>query len=396
MSIPSPYLQGFLAAACPADRATGGTLLPPVSPAQEAASKADVSLDRASIEGEIARRPDPLESFPRLLECVSANRPPDAEDRRCFQWFGLFYEAPVQDAFRLRLRLPGGRLRPFQLVGLAEATQKFAGGQIVLNARGGLDVPGVPITAACQILAETRNIGLSSHRSGGNCIQAVRGGEYDRPDPGGDWLSVYPLVCALEQAATLVPSYADLPRPCEVVFHSGAATAFDPTIDTLALRGVGEGVDFSGKDSPPAAEAGFVLTVPGVDSDGFSLAPAQVVPGCLALLEGWRSHAARSGRVEVAFAEFLGGLDPGEIGALSGETRRVPLWHEAKADACKAPPGLTIPGARLLSGQLMALERCCREHGWREVRLAHGRLHAVADDGAWVETTAVMARALSE
>ena len=365
-------------------------------PAQEAASKADVPPDRSSIEEKVARRLDPLDSFPRLLECASANRPPDAEDRRCFQWFGLFYEAPAQDAFRLRLRLPGGRLRPFQLAGLAEVTQRYAGGQIVLNAQGGLDVPGVPIPSACQILSATEDLGLSARCTGGNCIQAVRGGEYDRSDPEGGWPLVHPLVRALEQAATLVPTYTDLPHPCEIIFHSSGGPVLDPTIDTLVLRATGEGMVFSGNGSPPAAEVGFVLTVPGAVGDGFFLAPATVVPGCLALLEGWRSYAGQSGHVDTALAEFLGRPGLGAASALLGAARRVPSPHASKASAHQVPPGLTIPKARLLSGQLVALEQCCREYGWREVRLARGHLHAVADDGIWVEATAVMACALSD
>ena len=388
MSVPSPYLDGFLAAALPVDRATGDALPATTPPARVVASREDIPTDRSSSDEEITRRLGPLDSFPRLLDCVSANRPPDTEDCLRFQWFGLFYEAPAQDAFRLRLRLPGGRLRPFQIAGLAEITQRFAGGQVVLNARGGLDLPGVPITSACRILFEAEGIGLSARRTGGDCVQAVRGGEYDGFDPGSKRPPVYPLVCALEQALALGSAFADLPSPCEIVFQSGGEVMSDPTIDTLVLREAGH-------QGMPSAEDDFVLLPMSGSRNGFLLAAEAVVPGCLSLLEAWRSEAGRSSRENADLARFLDKLGPDALCALLGGAKPISPLPKLRAETRTHPPGLAVPGMRLLSRHLAALERCCLEHGWREIRLARGHLHAVTCDDVWVEATAVLTRALS-
>ena len=319
---------------------------------------------------------------------MSANRPPDAEDRLRFQWFGLFYEAPVQDAFRLRLRLPGGRLRPFQLAGLAEITQRFAGGQVVLNAQGGLDLPGVPITSACRILFEVEGIGLSARRTGGDCVQAIRGGEYDGADPGSKRPPIYPLVCALEQAVAVGSAFADLPCPREIVLQSGGEMMSDPTTSTLVLREAGH-------QGTPAAENDFVLLPMSGGGNGFLLAAGAVVPGCLSLLEAWRSDVDRSSRGDAGLAKFLDKLGPDALRALLGGARLISPPPGLQAETRTYPPGLAVPGMRMLSGQLAALERCCREHGWREIRLARGHLHAVTCDDVWVEATAALTHALS-
>lgn len=345
-----------------------------------------------SVEEGIKRRLHPLAAFPRLLECAATNCPPDEEDQFRFQWFGLFYQAPAQDAFVLRLRLPGGRLRPFQLAGLAEITQEFAGGQIILNDRGGLDVPGVPVTLAAKILSAVEAIGLSARCAGGDCVQAVRGGEYERPGPGTeDQASIYPLVCALERALAFDPAFADLPGLCEIVFRAADETdrIHDPTADMLTLRSVSreEGLSSTGEDT-------FLLVLPGATDGGFRLSTRAVVPGCLSLLSLWRSDADRSNRQNAGLARFLRGVDPEALRTALGGAERVPLprIHPGRRDPV---PGCPIPGARLLSGQLAALEGRCREQGWREIRLAHGHVHIPETDSGWVENARALARVWS-
>ena len=218
------YLDGLLAAARPGQ---GRVVVEPPAPLQTVpplspGRPAPTSPGEAELPEEegIKRRLHPLDSFSRLMECAETNRPPGPDDRFRFQWFGLFYQAPRQDSFLLRLRLPGGRLEAFQLGGLAEIVQECAGGHVLLNAQGGLDVPGVPVRAAAEILRHVEGIGLSARQTGGDCVQSVRGGEDDgladcKARPG----SVYPLVCRLEQALAHHRRLADLPRGCEIVFQ---------------------------------------------------------------------------------------------------------------------------------------------------------------------------------
>ena len=355
-----------------------------------------------SFEETVKRRLHPLDAFPRLLNCVSANRPPDEEDRFRFEWFGLFYQAPEQDAFTLRLRLPGGRLKPFQLAGLAEITQEHACGEIRFNALGGLDVPGVPLASAITILHEVEGIGLSARGTGGDCVQTVRGGEDDGFGPAGDGGPIYPLVRALEHALSCRTVYSDLPRPCGIIFQTAGEAFVDNgwSIDTLILRATAGDGGRAGENQQRDSVPCFLLTLPGEPKSGWVLAREDVVPGCLELLENWALHADRSSRKNASLAEFLAGLDLEAIPGLPRNARRVllpagPRPSTSSGSAGDPRAGFAVLGGRLLSGQLTALARSCREQTWHEIRLARGCLHPVENDGMKADAGMVLALASS-
>ena len=359
------YLDGFLAAARPGHHRADSTP-PSASPAPSAAPQAELFATE-----DIKRRLHPLDSFPRLLECVAANRPPTPDDAFRFQWFGLFYQAPRQDAFRLRLRLPGGRLRAFQFAGLAEITQRCAAGEVLLNAQGGLDILGVPLPMAVAIVGEVEGIGLSARQTGGDCVQCVRGGEYDgwnesRPE------SLYPLICKLEQALAHSRRLADLPGGCEVAFLSAnesLPTSRDDSPDRLVLQAV---------TSDSEEETNFLLIIPSGPGGVWRLPASQVVPGCVRLLETWAAGADRTRQQDVSLAGYCRSLSNEETGALFDRAGWQALPRPSAAELARpaviAASVLPIPGGRLLSGQLRRIGEILREQNLSEARLIRGDL----------------------
>ena len=364
------YRDGFLAAVYPgkahsADEMPNGTQLEP------AASAFGESL---SAEEQIKRRLHPLDSFPQLLDCVEANRPPDADDQFRFQWFGLFYQAPQQDAFLLRLRLPGGWLETFQLAALANITQELAGGHVLLNPQGGLDIPGVPVRAAAEILRRTEGIGLSARQTGGDCVQCIRAGIM-ADDPRAP---VRPLVGTLEQALLHSRTLADLPRGCEIVLRRvGEWPEADWTgeIETVILQEV------PAPDGGPwgSHASAFLLVVPGDLKGGFLLPQSRTVSGCLKLLDAWATGADRTSRQRAGLDAFCGALGRERISSLLENAPWQPWQNRREAGAGfpgeKLPCGFAIPDGRLLSGQLIAIEKIIRDHGLGGVRLIRGCLH---------------------
>ena len=300
----------------------------------------------------------PLESFGRLLECAEQDCPPGPDDAFRFQWFGLFYQGPRQDAFTLRLRLPGGRLRAFQLATLAEITQEHAGGQVAFNPAGGLDIPGVPVRAAVEILRRIEGVGLSARQTGGDCVRSVRGGEHC-----GRAAASYPAVCALEQALAHSRILADLPRPCEIVFaEADEAVAADA--ERLVLQAV--------------AEPTFLVRLPGQEGGWLTRQP---VTACLQLLGAWATRADRTVRGPGGLGAFLGTLAPEEIGELLGVTQPRPAPPRMGSGRTPTPASVPVPGERLLSGQLAALARAAQREGLREICLADGCLYPVPMEG---------------
>ena len=357
------YLDGFLAAARPGDGRAAIKAPPP-------------SDEELPAKERIKRRLHPLDSFPRLLECVAANRPPTPDDQFRFEWFGLFYQAPRQDAFRVRLRLPGGRVQAFQLTALAEITQECAAGEVILNVRGGLDIPGVPLAMAAEILGRIEGIGLSARQTGGDCVQSVRGGECNEP--------VYSLVCRLEQALAHSRLLADLPGACEVIFLA----ADEPL--PVDQDHPANGVVLRATATEPDGEARFLLAVPGGPEGGWRLPASQVVPGCLKLLEAWAAGADRSGRQDAGLASYC---------RAAGRERADALFTGAgwQAVACLptvgsagsatvAAPGLLVPGGRLLSGSLRRVGEILREQSPSFLHVVRGSLGLAPGADAQVRT----------
>lgn len=354
------YLDGFLAAAG-ASGATRQEEKPPLLPVPPQAE--------SSFEERVKRELHPLDAFPRLLACAQSNRPPGPDDQFRFQWFGLFYQGPQQDAFRLRLRLPGGRLQAFQLAGLAEITQEFAAGSLECNALGGVDIPGVPVRAATEILRRVEEIGLRTLLTGGDCVRAVRGG-----GPGEE--VIYPLVRELEQALALNRKLTDLPRECEVVLRGSDDHL--PELREGNGAATDDAITFQARSISSDAET-FSLGVPGGEVPGLELTRVQVVPTCLALLNLWADGGDRSDRQRASLANFCA--------AMGYERLRMALVQTLEPPPALSAPGpaeptadrrplarVLVPDGRLLSGVMARLAALAQAEGSGEAQLATGQL----------------------
>lgn len=60
---------------------------------------------------------NPLDIWEKLVAHAEDNRFPDEPDTFRFKFHGLFYVAPAQDSFMVRLRLPAGSWRPTRCMG---------------------------------------------------------------------------------------------------------------------------------------------------------------------------------------------------------------------------------------------------------------------------------------
>ena len=372
------YLHGFLAATGQLqDQAPSG---PDPAGSGEPASPANLSW-----EEQTKREIFPFDAFPRLLDCVRQNQPPSAADRFRFQWFGLFYQGPEQDAFLARLRLPGGRVQAFQWRELAQITQELAGGCVEFNSQGGLDLPGVPVRAGVELLRRLEGIGLSARGTGGDCVQAVRGGERENL-PAAESPPVYGLVCELEQTLAQSRAYGDLPGGCEVWFR--AADKWSPVPGQEAVANDPPRLVFQA--CPPtrselARPAGwpFVsptpeaddwrILLPGGDDLEVSLPPAETVPVCLALLRGWTRQANRASREQASLANFCAALGTGTVrdlveSELGRKLARSPLPAPPSGPVSTLPI-IPVPGGRLLSGQMAALGDWAAQQQTAEIRV---------------------------
>jgi ferredoxin-nitrite reductase len=141
------YLEGFIAGlakkrgiALPNGAAAPAAISPTADPT-EAAPSDDPTLihrfaqDRAVAAGgklvpeELAKREkNPFDMWDEIAANAAAGRFPKGLDVFRHKFHGLFYAAPNQDAFMLRLRLLGGIVSSYQARGLADVAEHFGGG----------------------------------------------------------------------------------------------------------------------------------------------------------------------------------------------------------------------------------------------------------------------------
>src|SRR5471032_1938036 len=83
---------------------------------------------------------NPLDIWDKLVGHADADKFPDEADTFRFKFHGLFYVAPNQDSFMLRLRLPAGEITAAQLRGVADIAADFGGGYAHITTRANLQV----------------------------------------------------------------------------------------------------------------------------------------------------------------------------------------------------------------------------------------------------------------
>jgi ferredoxin-nitrite reductase len=149
------YLEGFIAALIKKRRADLPTSSASVEAnAQSRSSDADESRLRDPayihleaqdrwieagaklVPEELAKREKhPFDMWDEMRANAAAGRFPKGTDIFLHKFHGLFYVAPNQDAFMLRLRLPGGMLSSHQATGLASVAEVYGGGYLHVTTR---------------------------------------------------------------------------------------------------------------------------------------------------------------------------------------------------------------------------------------------------------------------
>jgi ferredoxin-nitrite reductase len=177
------YLEGF-ASGLNAARAARG------KPPSGASSGGSVGPDAIHIEaqdrvlaagGKLAdqekfkRELHPFDGYERLKEQARKNEAPKPADNFRWRFYGLFYVAPAQTSYMCRLRIPNGILKHWQLSGLADLAEKYAGGYSHVTTRANLQMREIEPKNAVAMVEAIQDLGLCSRGSGADNIRNVTG-----------------------------------------------------------------------------------------------------------------------------------------------------------------------------------------------------------------------------
>src|SRR3569833_3624289 len=167
---------------------------------------------------------NPLDIWDKLLAHAENNEAPSAEDLFRFKFHGLFYVAPAQDSFMLRLRIPGGRLTAHQMRGLADLADRYGSGRADLTTRANMQLREFQPKDIVRVLNTVQSLGLTSRGTGADNIRNITASPTTGIAPS-ELLDVGPIAEGLHQYILNSRDLYELPRKFNVAFDNGGASS---------------------------------------------------------------------------------------------------------------------------------------------------------------------------
>src|SRR5579859_6155145 len=229
------YLEGFFAGL-----AARGLRFSDVETAPE--PQKPTPLEELIFEERVKREFHPLDAYPRLLDNAARNQAPDKEDLFRFKWSGLFYLSPKKEAFMARLRIPGGRLKTFQLRELANITRELTSGYVQVTTRANLQIRLIQPRDAPEVLRRIQTVGLHTRGAGADNIRNLTANPTAGIDPV-ELINVLPFVNELAQIIINDRSFYDLPRKFNIAFDGGGLIGSVEDTNDIGVKAVKPGDD---------------------------------------------------------------------------------------------------------------------------------------------------------
>ncbi|MDB5048981.1 MAG: sir 1 [Fibrobacteres bacterium] len=396
------YLDGFLRAlsapsatadspgpapAKAGSQATDASQLPPGKQAQLAWLAAGKRLSK---EEKIKFDADPLDAWPRIADLSTQDRLPEGDDLYRFKTHGIWNVSPAQEGAMCRLRLPGGILRAYQAMAVADAAEAYGGGYVDITTRANLQIREIPGRHMAPLLTDLHEAGIVPRGSGADNIRNVTG----NPTCGIDaheFYDVLPLCRQLHHHILHDRSFYGLPRKFNVAFDGGnSISALEDTND-IGLkavkvdsgRGVEEGVYFR------VALGGITGHGDLARDAGLALKPEECIPVIAAMIRVYVMNGDRGNRKRARLKYVL---DTWGFAKFLEETEKLlpfPLRRLPEAQCRFAPPvdkgghlgihpqrqaglcyvGVDVPVGRLTAAQLRGLAALSAAFGSGTLRL---------------------------
>jgi ferredoxin-nitrite reductase len=394
------YLEGFIAAIAnkrgmglPAAAAPGGGNPHPADPmaihyeAQDRITAAGGKL----VPEEVAKREKhPFDMWDEMAANAAAGRFPKGLDVFRHKFQGLFYVAPNQDAFMLRLRLPGGILSAHQARGLADVAERFGGGYLDITTRANLQIREIGAAHPIEVLQAIDELGLSARGSGADNIRNLTGSPAAGIDPH-ELYDTRPLTRALYHHILNHRELYGLPRKFNIAFDGGGRLSVLDDTNDIAFAAVGVG---PGQPVPEGVY--FRMALGGITGHGafardagVLLTPEEVVPAAVAIVKAFIAQGDRTDRhkarmkylidlwgipklVEEAahYLPFAWRFAEAAVNEARGPVDRdghIGLHNQVQPGLCYV--GVVFPVGRVTSAQLRGLAGIAERCGSNTLRL---------------------------
>ncbi|HKO18351.1 MAG TPA: NirA family protein, partial [Acidobacteriaceae bacterium] len=333
---------------------------------------------------------NPLDLWDKLLAHANEDRAPSPDDLFRFKFHGLFYVAPAQDSFMLRLRVPGAALRSHQMLGLAEMAEDWGCGRADVTTRANLQLREFQPRDIVRVLNKLQRLGLTSRGSGADNIRNITASPISGLDPE-ELIDVLPYAEAMNNYTLNSRDLYGLPRKFNIAFDNGGSisvVADTNDVGFVAAR-VGEG-----KKLP--AGVYFRVLLCGITGHkqfatdcGILIHPDQAVAVAAAMIRVFSENGDRTDRKK-ARLKYL--IDSWGVGKFLEETQRqltFPLLQFPVSECEPRKPidraahvgihpqsdpalryiGVSVPVGRLSVDQMRAVANVADEFGSGDLRL---------------------------
>jgi ferredoxin-nitrite reductase len=336
------------------------------------------------------REENPLDIWDKLLAHANENRVPAAEDIFRFKFHGLFYVAPAQDSFMLRLRVPGCILTAYQMRGLAQMAADWGSGRADITTRGNLQIREFQPKDIVRVLAKLDSLGMTSRGSGADNIRNITASPITGLDPD----ELYDVASLAEGMHNYILNSRDLyglPRKFNVAFDNGgtiSVLADTNDIGFIAVR-VSEGGDIPLGIYFRMLLCGITGHKQFATDCGLLINPSQTVAVAAAMIRVFTENGDRTDRKK-ARLKYL--VDRWGIAKFLEETEKRLAFPLLRFPTEKCEPrrpidraghigihpqqrrglhyiGIAVPVGRLLVSQMIALADIAERFGTGELRL---------------------------
>ncbi len=332
-----------------------------------------------------------LDIWDTLVAHANEDKVPAPDDLFRFKFHGLFYVAPAQDSFMLRMRVPGGILSAHQLRGLAQMAADWGSGRADLTTRSNLQIREFQPKNIVNVLSKIQDLGMTSRGSGADNIRNITASPITGIDPH-ELYDVAPLADALNRYILNSRDMYGLPRKFNVAFDNGGAISVVADTNDIGFIAVevkeGHGIP---------AGIYFRVLLCGITGHkqfatdcGLLLRPDQTVAVAAAMI---RVFAERGDRTDRKKARLKYLIDKWGIEKFVAKTEKLLAFPLIRVPASACEPrkpidraghigvhaqsqsglnyiGVAVPVGRLPVDQMLALANIAETCGTGELRLS--------------------------
>ncbi len=348
---------------------------------------------KLSSEEQAKREKNPLDLWNEVVERSERGEFPKGSDVFLTKYHGLFYVAPAQNSFMCRMRIPGGEIRDYQLLGLADLSDGSAGGCIDITTRANLQIREIPARQAANILYGLRDLGIISLGAGGDNIRNVTASPLSGVDPD-ELIETLPIARRMHHYITQHREMYGLPRKFNIAFDGGGRiSALDDTND-IGFHAVRVKHDFATSQVP--AGDYFELTLGGITGHcdfargtGVLLREEETLKVARAIIRVYIQHGDRTDRkrarlkylldswgfdkflehVQAEFGEPFRRFEITSAQRHMAEDRLAHVDFHAQKQIGKCYVGIVFPVGRMTSDQARGLAEIARRYGSGRLRL---------------------------